>query len=322
MSADDHASSSVSGDLAEDDDELSHGESMHSESVDPSHDANSSLPSNATSDGPIDFSSMHTEETLAGLPSNIEIHPQNGLLPSSSPSQQFIKRPLNAYMIWTRQERQKIVANDPKVKMNEVSKAIQMGERWKAMSDKEKRPYFEAAKKYALEHKKALKEHPNLTYIPPKKKLAKELQQQRLSSDGPSPLSPSFASPPSSSQSTPAPPPMQVKQQPQSVVFRTPHAPAMSPQTRFQPMPLGGQTPTYAYAGTPRTDLTTPGQRPLGAPVAARPTPAQALELYYQSLCQPAFPSLVESPSNPLGMALTPHQYYEQYQQALAHAQL
>lgn len=29
-----------------------------------------------------------------------------------------------------------------------------MGERWKAMSDKDKRPYFEAAKKYALEHKK------------------------------------------------------------------------------------------------------------------------------------------------------------------------
>lgn len=30
---------------------------------------------------------MHTEETLAGLPSNIEIHPQNGLLPASSRKQ-------------------------------------------------------------------------------------------------------------------------------------------------------------------------------------------------------------------------------------------
>lgn len=38
--------------------------------------------------------------------------------------QQFIKRPLNAYMIWTRQERRKILSGEPKKKMNEVSKAV------------------------------------------------------------------------------------------------------------------------------------------------------------------------------------------------------
>lgn len=41
-----------------------------------------------------------------------------------SSHQQFIKRPLNAYMIWTRQERRKILTGDPKLKMNEVSKAV------------------------------------------------------------------------------------------------------------------------------------------------------------------------------------------------------
>lgn len=37
---------------------------------------------------------------------------------------QYIKRPLNAYMIWTKEARRQIVAADPKLRMNEVSKAV------------------------------------------------------------------------------------------------------------------------------------------------------------------------------------------------------
>lgn len=39
-------------------------------------------------------------------------------------SQTYIKRPLNAYMIWTRVERTKVLAKEPKMKMNEVTKAV------------------------------------------------------------------------------------------------------------------------------------------------------------------------------------------------------
>lgn len=39
---------------------------------------------------------------------------------------QFIKRPLNAYMIWTVQERKKILAKDPKMKMNDVSRLVSL----------------------------------------------------------------------------------------------------------------------------------------------------------------------------------------------------
>lgn len=35
---------------------------------------------------------------------------------------------------------------------------IQMGEKWKKMTDKEKKPYFEIARKYALEHKQVILE--------------------------------------------------------------------------------------------------------------------------------------------------------------------
>ncbi|KAI1729252.1 HMG (high mobility group) box domain-containing protein [Ditylenchus destructor] len=92
--------------------------SIHSHSQPSTRELSSqhSLKNDTSSDDPTDFGSLH-------LPANIEMHPQNDSLSSSS-RQQYIKRPLNAYMIWTRQERRKILNSDPKMKMNEVSKAV------------------------------------------------------------------------------------------------------------------------------------------------------------------------------------------------------
>jgi hypothetical protein len=110
-----------------------------------------------------------TPTDFANLPSHLEIHPQNATLTSNPNNhQQFIKRPLNAYMIWTVEQRQKI-HKEPRQKMNEISRA--MGEVWKKMTDAEKAPYFEQAKKHADEHKKALRDNPNLSYVPSKKKM-------------------------------------------------------------------------------------------------------------------------------------------------------
>jgi hypothetical protein len=106
---------------------------------------------------------------FSNLPSHLEIHPQNATLTSNPNNhQQYIKRPLNAYMIWTVEQRQKI-HKEPRQKMNEISRA--MGEVWKKMTDAEKAPYFEQAKKYSDEHKKALRDNPNLAYVPSKKKM-------------------------------------------------------------------------------------------------------------------------------------------------------
>ncbi|VDN07955.1 unnamed protein product [Thelazia callipaeda] len=84
------------------------------------------------------------------LPSSIYMH----RIQSSSPldDHQFIRRPLNAYMIFTKQERKKLLALNPNMKMHEASRV--MGEKWKSMSDKDKRQYFEASKQNRLDHKK------------------------------------------------------------------------------------------------------------------------------------------------------------------------
>jgi hypothetical protein len=74
-------------------------------------------------DDPADFASLRSPSSLANISANIELHPQNEALGGSS-KQKYIKRPLNAYMIWTRQERKRILAEDSKMKMNEVSKAV------------------------------------------------------------------------------------------------------------------------------------------------------------------------------------------------------
>ncbi|KAK6100343.1 HMG (high mobility group) box family protein [Brugia pahangi] len=89
---------------------------------------------------------------VVSLPNNIYMH----RIQSASPADdhQFIRRPLNAYMIFTKQERKKLLALNPNMKMHEASRI--MGEKWKNMSEKEKRQYFEASKQNRLDHKKSL----------------------------------------------------------------------------------------------------------------------------------------------------------------------
>lgn len=73
-------------------------------------------------------------------------------------SRRYIKRPLNAYMIWTRRARDGILKANPHLKMNEVSKT--MGEMWKNMRDEEKKPFFQEAREKAAKHKKVCFEFP------------------------------------------------------------------------------------------------------------------------------------------------------------------
>uniref|UniRef100_A0A914HB47 Sex-determining region Y protein n=1 Tax=Globodera rostochiensis TaxID=31243 RepID=A0A914HB47_GLORO len=168
--------SSENNHLASPNDNSPDGEDSHcGGSVSPSSLRDSQSRASTNDHNNISQHSLHDETplspSLANISTNIELHPQNDALGGSS-SHKFIKRPLNAYMIWTRQERKRILTDDPKMKMNEVSKA--MGEKWKKMSDKDKKPYFELAKKFSEEHKLVLQEHPELQYAPSKKKAVKK----------------------------------------------------------------------------------------------------------------------------------------------------
>ena len=76
----------------------------------------------------------------------------------------YVKRPMNAFMIFSHYERKKIVENEPNIHNAEVSKRL--GKRWKELDESEKNPYVQEADRLRLLH---LQEYPGYKYQPKKK---------------------------------------------------------------------------------------------------------------------------------------------------------
>uniref|UniRef100_A0AC35UDG3 HMG box domain-containing protein n=1 Tax=Rhabditophanes sp. KR3021 TaxID=114890 RepID=A0AC35UDG3_9BILA len=127
------------------------------------------VPTPPLSEEPESLYDMESLELEIGLPGVEKL--AAGGNNTASEHQQFIKRPLNAYMIFTRIERKKIMAQDPKKKMFEVSR--EMGERWKALNEGQKKPFFDLAKKHKELHQTYLKQNPEIAYHPQRKKTSK-----------------------------------------------------------------------------------------------------------------------------------------------------
>ncbi|KAI8079736.1 high mobility group box domain-containing protein, partial [Halteromyces radiatus] len=70
-----------------------------------------------------------------------------------------LKRPPNAYLLFNRDMRRKLLALDPKMTVSEISKEI--GDRWKYLSPNERQHYMEAAQLLKQDH---LKNHPDFIY--------------------------------------------------------------------------------------------------------------------------------------------------------------
>jgi len=83
-----------------------------------------------------------------------------------------VKRPMNAFMVWSQLERRRIVALAPDSHNAQISK--QLGQRWKMLSEEQRKPYKEEAQKLKILHQK---EYPNYKYRPKKK------TKQALNSD-------------------------------------------------------------------------------------------------------------------------------------------
>lgn len=75
-----------------------------------------------------------------------------------------VKRPMNAFMVWSQIERRRISEYQPDMHNAEISKRL--GKRWKTLNEQERQPFIEEAERLRLLH---LQEYPDYKYRPRKK---------------------------------------------------------------------------------------------------------------------------------------------------------